>query len=223
MTSRHFSPEEKLEIIQALIQGVSPSHLAAKYQVHVETLRAWRKKHEKYGTEGLKKRKKHNTYTRAFKEIVAKEYLNQTISLVELAYKYDIPSKETVRKWIIRYNNGEEIRTTREGASPLTKGRKTTYQERVEIAVYHEAHSDISYRELAERFDVSYQQARNIVMKYKEYGEVGLEDKRGQRKSEDQLTETERLNREISMLKADKRKLEVENALLKKLEELERH
>ncbi len=68
MTGRYFLPEEKLEIIQALIQGVSPSHLAANYQIHVETLREWRKKYEKYGAEGLKKRKKHRTYTRAVKE-----------------------------------------------------------------------------------------------------------------------------------------------------------
>lgn len=216
MTGRHFSPAKKLEIIQELIQGISPSHLATKYQIHVVTLREWRKKYEKHGTEGLKKQSKHRTYTHTFKEMIAKEYLTDTVSIRELALKYDIPSKETVRKWIIRYNNGEEIRTTREGASPLTKGRKTTYVERVEIAEYHETQDDISYHELAERFNVSYQQARNIVGKYKEYGEVGLEDKRGKRKSEDQLTETERLNREISMLKADKRKLEVENALDRK-------
>ncbi|WP_411842514.1 helix-turn-helix domain-containing protein [Salinicoccus sp. HZC-1] len=174
------------------------------------------------GAEGLKKRKKHRTYTRAFKEMVAKEYQTGSISIYELACKYDIPSKTTVRQWIIRYNNGEEIRTTREGASPLTKGRKTTVQERIEIAKHH-AQGDVSYRELAERFDVSYQQARTIVIKYREYGEMGLEDKRGRRKSEDQLTETEQLNREISKLRADKRKLEVENALLKKLDELERN
>lgn len=223
MTGRYFSPEEKLEIVLEWLQGNSPSYLASKYHIHVNTLREWQKKYEKYGTEGLKKRRKHQTYTRTFKEMLAKEYLDGATSLPELAYKYDIPSKETVRKWIIRYNNGEEMRTTREGASPLAKGRKTTYAERIEIAEYHDAQDDISYRELAERFNVSYQQARHIVVKYKEHGEVGLEDKRGQRKSEDPLTETERLNQEIAQLKADKRTLEVENALLKKLEELERN
>jgi len=55
MTTRHFSPEEKLTIIQELIQGASPSHLCTKYQVHDDTLRIWRKKYEKHGTEGLKK------------------------------------------------------------------------------------------------------------------------------------------------------------------------
>jgi len=222
MSGRQLSWEEKLKSIQELTEGSSPSRVSEKYQVHDETLRDWRKKYEVHGIEGLKKQKKHRTYTRAFKESIAREYLNGMISTRALALKYDIPSKETVRKWIMRYNNGEEIRTTRAGASPLTKGRKTTYAERVEIAEYHGAQNDVSYRVLAERFNISYQQARNIVVKYREYGEAGLEDKRGKRKSDDQLTETERLNREISMLKADKRKLEVENALLKKLEELER-
>ncbi|MEZ2459383.1 transposase [Salinicoccus roseus] len=221
MTDKYYSFEEKLKMIQELRVGISPSHISTKHQVSVETLRKWRIKYEKHGAEGLKRRDRHRTYTRGFKEMVAKEYMNGMISTHELAHKYDIPSKTTVRNWIIRYNNGEEIRTTREGASPLIKGRKTTYAERIEIAQYH-AQGDISYRELAERFEVSYQQARNIVVKYQEYGEAGLEDRRGKGKSEDQLTETDRLNREISMLKADKRKLEVENALLKKLEELER-
>nr|WP_271398861.1 helix-turn-helix domain-containing protein [Salinicoccus roseus] len=56
MTGRNFSPEEKLEIIQEWIQGVSPSHLAVKHRLPDKTLREWRRKYETYGTEGLKRR-----------------------------------------------------------------------------------------------------------------------------------------------------------------------
>ncbi|WP_411842909.1 helix-turn-helix domain-containing protein [Salinicoccus sp. HZC-1] len=222
MANKQFSLEEKLAVIDAVNAGGSPSEVMKTYGVSKSTLHRWRQKYNKYGREGLKKAKSHRPYPRAFKEAVAKAYLDGGTTAATLARKYDIPSDRTVRDWIMRYNNGEELRTTREGASPLTKGRKTTVQERIEIAKYH-AQGDISYRELAERFDVSYQQARTIVIKYRDYGEMGLEDKRGRRKSEDQLTESEQLNREISKLRADKRKLEVENALLKKLDELERN
>lgn len=222
MSGRQFSPEKKLEVIEAVKAGCPVREVMAAYSLAKITISTWRKKYDKYGLNGLRRAKKHKTYPDTFKERVVREHLNAMTSMVELAHKYDIPSKETVRQWVIRYNKGEEMRTTREGASPLTKGRKTTYAERIEIAEYH-AQEAISYRELAERFEVSYQQARNIVVKYKAYGKIGLADKRGKRKSNDQRTETERLHREISMLKADKRKLEVENALLKKLEELERN
>lgn len=222
MANKQFSLEKKLAVLDALNAGCSPSEVMKTHCVTKSTLHRWRQKYNKYGREGLKKAKRHRTYPRAFKEAVAKEYLAGMTTSATLALKYDIPSDRTVWEWIMRYNNGEELRTTRAGASPLTKGRKTTVQERIEIAKHH-AQGDVSYRELAERFDVSYQQARTIVIKYREYGEMGLEDKRGRRKSEDQLTETEQLNREISKLRADKRKLEVENALLKKLDELERN
>ena len=96
----------------------------------------------------------------------------------------------------------------------MTKGRKTTFEERIEIASYCISH-DHNYAETAERFFVSYQQARNYTVKYENGGIDALQDNRGRRKPEDTLTEIERLQ-------AEKRKAELEIAFLKKLDEIER-
>ncbi|BES65713.1 hypothetical protein SANA_26920 [Gottschalkiaceae bacterium SANA] len=103
----------------------------------------------------------------------------------------------------------------------MTKGRKTTLAERVQIVIHCIA-NDNNYKETSEKFEVSYQQVRNWVLKYEEKGLEGLEDRRGKRKPESELTEAERMKAEIELLKAKNKRLEIENELLKKLEEIER-
>jgi transposase len=103
----------------------------------------------------------------------------------------------------------------------MTKNRQTTYEERLEIAQYHEVH-DVSIRELSELFNVSYSQAYQYVKKYQAAGPYGLEDRRGRRKSDSALTEVDQLKRALETERRKRKKVEVENAFLKKLEELER-
>ena len=59
----------------------------------------------------------------------------------------------------------------------MTKGRKTTFEERVEIVQYCIAH-DCDYAKTAEKYQVSYQQARSYTLKYQEKGVEGLQDRR---------------------------------------------
>lgn len=103
----------------------------------------------------------------------------------------------------------------------MTKGRKTTFEERVEIASYCIAH-DHNYAETAEKFSVSYQQARNYTVKYESKWLDGLQDNRGKRKDDFSMTEVERLRAENKLLKAQKERAEMEVSFLKKLEEIER-
>ena len=103
----------------------------------------------------------------------------------------------------------------------MTKGRKTTFDERVEIVEYCIAH-DKNYMETSEKFGVSYQQARNYTIKYEESGVEGLKDNRGRRKSEDEMDELEKLRAEVKLLRAAKERAEMEISFLKKLEEIER-
>lgn len=72
------------------------------------------------------------------------------------------------------------------------------------------------------QFNVSYQQVYQWVKKYEKQGEEGLIDKRGQRKSEPELTPEEKFQRKMKMLERENERLRAENAFLKKLEELER-
>lgn len=63
---------------------------------------------------------------------------------------------------------------------------------------------------------------RSWVIKFEESGIDGLLDRRGKCKPEDQLTEVEKLKAQMQLLEAKNKRLEMENALLKKLEEIER-
>lgn len=103
----------------------------------------------------------------------------------------------------------------------MTKGRKTTFEERVEIVQYCIKHNH-NYAETAEKFSISYQQARSYTVKYEEKGVEGLQDRRGKRKSQDEMNELEKLRAEVKILRAEKKRAEMEISFLKKLEEIER-
>ena len=103
----------------------------------------------------------------------------------------------------------------------MNKGRKTTQEERIEIVGYCIA-NDKKYGETIERYGVSYQQLYSWVKKYEASGVEGLSDRRGKRKDEASMSETEKLKAQIKLKEAENYRLRMENDLLKKLAELER-
>ena len=101
----------------------------------------------------------------------------------------------------------------------MTKGRKTTQEERSQIVAFCIEHGK-DYGLTVETYKVSYQQIYSWVRKYEAGGVDGLVDRRGKSKPEDELTEAERLRQENRMLQAMLKDKEMEIALLKKLREL---
>lgn len=96
----------------------------------------------------------------------------------------------------------------------MTKGKTTTYEERIEIVSYCIEHGN-DYTAAIEKYGVSYQQIYSWVRKYNEKGAEGLVDKRGKRKPESEMTEVEKLKAENRLLEARNRRLETECAVLK--------
>ena len=104
----------------------------------------------------------------------------------------------------------------------MGKSRKVTQEEKLAIAKDCIAGGE-NYSATAKKYAVSYQQVRNWTIRFKEYGEAGLEDRRGKRKKDQQpRTELEEAQIEIERLKHKLYMAEMENNLLKKLAELER-
>jgi len=103
----------------------------------------------------------------------------------------------------------------------MTKGRKTTYEERIEIVEYCTTHQR-NYKETAEKFQVSYQQVYSWVKKYESTGIDVLLDKRGRTKPLDEMSELDHLRAENCLLKAKNKEQDMEMNFLKKLEEIER-
>ena len=101
----------------------------------------------------------------------------------------------------------------------MTKGRKTTQEERAQIVAFCIEHGK-DYGLTVETYQVSYQQIYSWVRKYEEQGVDGLVDRRGKTKPVDELSEAERLRQENRILQAKLKEKEMEIALLKKLREL---
>jgi len=101
------------------------------------------------------------------------------------------------------------------------KSRKTTLEERIRIVEHCVSHSN-DYSATAKEFNCSYGQVYSWVNKYSKKGVDGLKDGRGRNKSVDELSELEKLRAENRLLKAEKKRQQMEIDLLKKLEEIER-
>ena len=104
----------------------------------------------------------------------------------------------------------------------MNTGRKTTQEERIAIAKDC-LENEFNYEETARKYNVSYDQVYSWVKKYKELGEVGLEDRRGKRtESQEPRTAEEEMRIRIAQLEHELYMTKLERDLLKKLDELER-
>ena len=216
------SQKIKLECVDEYFQGKrSISALAKSIGVDHSVISDWIRVYECMGPDALVS-SKNKTYSAAFKQAAVRDYLSGAGSLRKICEKYQIKAPYQLRQWIKKYNGHEELKTSKSGGkSIMTKGRKTTFEERVEI-VKHCIEHDHNYTETAEKYQISYQQARNYTLKYEEDGIDGLVDRRGKRKTEDDMTEVEKLRAEIRLLKAKQVKAKMEISFLKKLDKIER-
>ncbi|MFJ7406456.1 MULTISPECIES: transposase [unclassified Lysinibacillus] len=102
----------------------------------------------------------------------------------------------------------------------MPKGRKTTLDERIQIVLFC-LKNDNNYQLTADTYQISYQQVYQWVKKYETGDEQALKDKRGRNKEEQERTIEEQFKVKMKHLERENERLLTENALLKKLEELE--
>ena len=165
--------------------------------------------------------RKYKKYSAELKLQAVKDYLNGEGSYETLKEKYELRSSTQLKNWVMWYNGHKEFkeRTSGKGEIYMTKGRKTTQEERAEIVAFCIEHNK-DYGLTVETYKVSYQQIYAWVRKYEEGGVDKLKDNRGRTKPEEEMTEIEKLKAEIKILEAKNRQLEIENAFIKKLGEL---
>ena len=162
-----------------------------------------------------------NKYSVELKLKAVKAYLGGEGSYRDISRKFGISHHDILRDWVLWYNGHNEFkeRGSAKGEIYMTKGRKTTQEERVEIVAFCIEHGK-DYGLTVETYKVSYQQIYAWVKKYEEKGVNGLTDRRGKAKPENELTEEQRLRQENKILQAKIKDQEMEIALLKKLREL---
>ena len=222
MSKRKISIEDKIYAVNLYLDGKeSQRRIADMFDVSLASVQQWIRNYESMGANAftLKGNKK---YSKELKQQAVLDYLAGYGSQDDICKKYGIRSKAKLQIWIKKYNGHEELKSSGTGESiVMTKGRKTTFEERVEIVQYCIAH-DRNYAKTAEQYQVSYQQARNYIVKYEAGGVEALRDNRGKRKRPDEMSELEKLRAEVKILKAEKERAEMEASFLKKLEEIER-
>ena len=182
----------------------------------------WIRMYKMYGSAIFDDKPHNKSYSKELKEKVVKEYLAGQGSLNDITEKYGIPSSETIRRWISMYDKHMEIKDYDPKPEVyMAKSRTTTLEERKEIVKYCLEH-DRDIKTTASLYKCSYQQVRSWVLKYEEDGEDGLLDRRGKRKTEDELSELEKAQRKIAQLEREKEEFRKKYELLKKAEQLER-
>ena len=212
----------QISILRKYVEGkISLAEASKQCGVSNRTIARWRVRYEAEGTVGFLPRERNRYYSPQLKEEAVKAYLTGSGSVLEICKQYKILDERQLRNWIKVYNGHKDFKK-HTGGSRMTKGRETTQAERIAVAKECIANGK-NYGEVAIKYNVSYQQARSWTLKYIEGGESALEDRRGQRKQDQQpRTELEQAQIEIEQLKHKLKMLEMENYLLKKLEEIER-
>ena len=220
-----YTVEAKVRAAERYLRGeASAAGIAAEMEMGKRgksTVREWAATYRENGIEGFHLKEGNSSYTAETKKQAVEEYLQGKGSLREISRKYHIPNKETLRQWVEVYNSNRELR----GYDPrpevyVAMRKKTTKEEREEIVRYCLEHGK-DYKGTAAKYEVSYSQVYQWVRHYEEQGEAGLEDRRGKRKSDDEVDKLERLRRENLRLKAELQKSERLNLLLKKVKEFE--
>ena len=219
---RKIKAEEKIRIAKVCASGtISLNAAAEQLGIHQSVVDDWVRLYQTEGIESFLPRKGNRRYEPALKEAAVRDYLSGGGSIRDICKIYKIRSTYQLRSWIKVYNGHKDFKK-QTGGSRMTKGRETTQAERIAVAKACIANGK-NYGEAAIAYNVSYQQARSWTIKYIEGGEAALEDRRGQRKKDQQpRTELEQAQIEIEQLKHKLKMLEMENRLLKKLEEIER-
>lgn len=214
---------EKIVVIEKYLRGEdSLNHLATLLGVSLSSVTQWVQIYQSLGPNGLLNTSKNTAYSVELKITAVQDYLDGGGSHMEICKKYGIKSTRQLRDWILKYNGHEQIKVSGTGGtSIMTNGRKTTYDERIEILKYCIEHQN-NYAETAQKYQVSYHQVYSWTTKYEENGIEALLDKRGKRKPEGEMSEVEKLRVKNKLLEAEIRRKQMEIDFLKKLDEIER-
>ena len=217
-----FSKEEKMNAVKRRLEGKeSYASIAGSIGAGETTIQTWVLNYEAMGEDAFI-RSSNRHYTLEEKNEAVRFCLEGKGSLSATCKKFKIPSAGTLRRWIKVYNDCELKASPAGGKKTvMIKGRKTTLEERIAIVENH-IKSGSTYDETAQKYNVSYQQIYQWHHKYMVKGVDGLKDGRGRTRTEEEMSELEKLKAENRLLKAELENRKLENLFLKKVKEIER-
>lgn len=214
---------ERLVAVEDYLYGKrSAAEICSELSVHKQSLRNWVRRYEASGEVGLSSTVNNKTYSEEIRNMAVSEYLDGNSSQEQICTKYKISSYSVLQSWIKKYNSHKIFKSySNQGDRIMTNGRKTSYEERIEIVSFCIANNN-DYIAATNKFKISYQQVYTWVKKYKANGYEALLDRRGKHKKAIELTEYEKLSAQLKLIEAENLNLRMENDFLKKLQEIER-
>ena len=217
-----YSGAEKLSILRDFETSQARRlDVAEKYNISISTLVKWRHRYELYGYEGLEIRTHNKRYSVELKAQAVQDYLSGNYSQYQIIDKYQIASRGQLIKWVEKYNGHSSFKSNETGGThAMTKGRPTNLKERINIVLYCLSHNH-DYKSTSKIHLVSYQQVYHWVKNYEVNGEAGLQDGRGRKRVLEELSESDKQKIAVKTLEHENERLRAENALLKKLQQLE--
>ena len=105
--------------------------------------------------------RKNKSYPAELKYQAVADYLSGAGSLRAICKKYKIGNKKRLQDWIKLYNSHKELKCYT-GGSRMTKGRDTTYEERIAF-VKECIENGYNYTEISEKYKGGYQQIYTLL------------------------------------------------------------
>ncbi|MGB5823609.1 MAG: helix-turn-helix domain-containing protein [Proteocatella sp.] len=215
--------EEKLNAVEDYLGGKKSSfQICSELKINKKSLQNWLNKYKTSGETGLETLNRNAYYPESLKLKAVSDYLKGKKSQQDICNMYNISSQSILFNWIKKYNGHEKSKShSFQEDKNMTRGRNTTYDERIEIVAFCIENND-DYQLTSKRFDVSYQQVYTWIRKYKDHGYEALIDKRGKRNKTYEMSDSEKNSAQLKLLEFENRRLKMENDFLKKLEEVKR-
>lgn len=219
-----FKVSEKRKACNDYLNGKkSTMQIASELEIHESSIRRWLTIYRYQGGTLFGNKPTNAHYSKEFKLAMVKRYLLGEGSYVELAGRFNIPSHSTLRKWVTMYNKGIDLKDySPQSEVYVMKARKTTVEERIEIAKWCIEHQQ-SYKDAANHFNVPYSLIYQWVKKFLDGGPDALKyHSRGRHAlSKKDLTEEERLRLELEATKLNLERAKLTIEVLKKKNEIE--
>ena len=135
MPKKSFSLDIKILALQYLEEGYHTiKEICSMFSVNDVTLLQWRALYQFGGIEALTRSKKNKVYSKELKQNAVEDYLSGNYSMFDIVAKYGC-GLAVFKNWLKIYTSHSELKDSDKGLSQtMTKGRKTTVEERIEIA-----------------------------------------------------------------------------------------
>ncbi len=146
MALKHkFSYDAKIKIETEYLEDLNGFRESCRiYKMSQSASKDWIRLYNTFGASGLKAGNKCTKYSLDMKKNALNDYFSKKLSVPEILIKYKVRSTTQLKRWIMKYNSHEQLKTSGTGETIImTKGRKTTYDERIEIVQYCIEHKKI--------------------------------------------------------------------------------